>query len=286
MDGMDAASMTLRVDAHAHVFARGLPLAPGRRYAPHYDAPLANYLDHLDCHGFSHGVLVQPSFLGTDNGYMLDALSTAAGRLRGIAVVEADCSAEELARLGSCGVVGLRLNLIGRPDPTLSAEPWRSLLRRAAALGWQIEVQAEAGRLAHLLPSLLEEGSMVVIDHFGLPDPRLGAEDPGWMAMLARAADAPRTYLKLSAPYRLGSGAAVAGSLVPRLLEAFGPERLVFGTDWPHTQHEGRDHAGDALRELFSWLPDPVDRFSCLGSSAAKLFGFPPLPGGHAIIES
>ena len=262
-----------RVDSHAHVFARGLPLAPGRRYAPGYDATTADYLDHLDRHGFSHGVLVQPSFLGTDNRYMLEALASAPGRLRGIAVVEADCPGDELARLRAGGVVGLRLNLIGAADPALSAEPWRSLLRRAAALGLQIEIQAEAARLAHLLPALLEAGATVVIDHFGLPDPRLGPEDPGWRAMLALAADAPCLHLKLSAPYRLGAeGPALAARLSPSLREAFGP-RLVFGTDWPHTQHEGPAHAAAALHDLETWLPDPTDRAVCLGASAVALFG-------------
>lgn len=263
-----------RVDAHAHVFACGLPLAPGRRYTPGYDATTADYLRHLDRHGFTHGVLVQPSFLGTDNGYMLDALAAAHGRLRGIAVVEADCPGDELARLRAGGVVGLRLNLIGAADPLLQAEPWRSLLARATALNLQIEMQAEAARLVHLLPALLGAGATVVIDHFGLPDPRLGPEDPGWRAMLALAADAPRLHLKLSAPYRLGAeGPALAARLSPRLREAFG-SRLVFGTDWPHTQHEGPAHAADALRGLETWLPDPIDRAACLGPSAVSLFGF------------
>ena len=76
------------IDTHAHVFARGLTLAEGRRYAPDYDAPVEDYLRRLDENGLSHGVLVQPSFLGTDNGFMLDALRRHPDRLRGIEAAE------------------------------------------------------------------------------------------------------------------------------------------------------------------------------------------------------
>ncbi len=83
------------IDTHAHVFHRGLKLAPGRRYAPDYDAPLALYLEQLDRSGMTNGVLVQPSFLGTDNSYLVECLTQANGRLRGIAVVDPSVSADE-----------------------------------------------------------------------------------------------------------------------------------------------------------------------------------------------
>ena len=84
------------IDTHAHVFHRELKLAPGRRYAPDYDAPLSLYLEQLDHNGMTNGVLVQPSFLGTDNSYLVDCLKQTNGRLRGIAVVDPTVSADEL----------------------------------------------------------------------------------------------------------------------------------------------------------------------------------------------
>ena len=116
------------IDTHAHVFHRGLKLAPGRRYAPDYDAPLALYLEQLDRNGMSNGVLVQPSFLGTDNSYLVESLKTAGGRLRGIAVVDPSVTADELRALDRAGVVGIRLNLVGQPLPDLAAGEWKALL--------------------------------------------------------------------------------------------------------------------------------------------------------------
>src|SRR3712207_1949113 len=141
----------LAVDCHAHVFTRDLPLAGERRYVPAYDATVAHYLGMLDRSGMSHGVLVQPSFLGTDNTYMLEALRREPRRLRGIAVVAPETAPDELGRLDQAGVVGLRLNLIGRPDPVFDSENWRRHLAHVAALGWQVEVHAEARRLPGIL---------------------------------------------------------------------------------------------------------------------------------------
>ena len=265
----------MRVDAHAHVFARGLPLAQGRRYAPDYDAPLDAYLKRLDGLGLTHGVLVQPSFLGTDNGYMLAALAAAPDRLRGVAVVEPDVPRDELNRLAAAGIVGIRLNLIGAPTPELGREPWRGLLRRVVDAGLHVEVQSEARRLAGLLAPLLDAGATVVIDHFGLPDPALGPDDPSWRAVVARAAGEPRMWLKLSGSYRLGAdGPALAARLAPVLRAALTPARLVFGTDWPHTRFEDADGAAKALDELKHWLPDAGDLSSCLGGAPKELFGF------------
>ncbi len=100
------------IDAHAHVFERGLPLAAQRRYVPDYDAPLPAYFAQLDGCGVSHGVLVQPSFLGTDCSYLLAALRREPRRLRGVAVIEPDCGFGTLAAMAEAGVVGIRLNLI------------------------------------------------------------------------------------------------------------------------------------------------------------------------------
>ncbi len=121
------------IDTHAHVFHRGLKLAPGRRYAPDYDAPLSLYLEQLDHNGMSNGVLVQPSFLGTDNSYLVECLKQTSGRLRGIAVVDPAVSADELHALDRAGVVGIRLNLVGQPLPDLTAAEWKTLLAEVCA---------------------------------------------------------------------------------------------------------------------------------------------------------
>jgi len=259
------------IDCHAHVFTQGLKLANERRYAPNYDATIAQYLAMLDANGASHGVLVQPSFLGTDNSYMIEALRTAPRRLKGIAVVEPGIEPEELRALADAGIVGLRLNLIGRPDPDFGQPVWRRHLDRVAALGWQIEVQAEARRQVTLLPRLVEAGVTAVADHFGLPDKVQGIDDPAYRALLDLAKSG-RIWVKLSGAYRNAPG--IAEKAAPLLLAAFGPGRLVWGSDWPHTSFEKKASVAEARRGLEAWVPDAKARNIVLTSAPAELFRF------------
>ncbi|WP_286182273.1 amidohydrolase family protein [Rhizobium sp. ICMP 5592] len=229
---------SFRIDTHAHVFDRRLKLAPGRRYAPEYDAPLDAYLRQLDENGLTHGVLVQPSFLGTDNSYLLDCLKAADGRLRGIVVIDPGISLEQLAAYDEAGVVGIRLNLVGQPLPDFSTQEWRDLLATLKSLDWQIEIQRNAADLVPLAQMLADNGVNVVVDHFGLPDPKLGIADPGFRGLLELGSSG-RVYVKLSAPYRNGpEGRNFARQAYPLLRHAFGLDHLMWGSDWPHTQHE------------------------------------------------
>ncbi len=268
--------MSSWIDAHAHVFERGLPLVAGARYKPDYDAPLDAYLAHLDAHGFARGVLVQPSFLGTDNTYLLAALRRAPERLRGVAVIDPEVTRAELDLLATAGVVALRWNLVGTKVPAANVTAWRSLLDQAAKRDLHVEVQCDAGRLPDVLPMLLDTAlPAVVVDHFGLPDPRDGAEDPGWRWLVDLASREPRLWLKLSAPYRLGArGLALADVLAPTLLKAFSPARLVVGSDWPHTRFEGATRTHDTMKALATWLPSAEDRRVSLEEAPARLFGF------------
>jgi predicted TIM-barrel fold metal-dependent hydrolase len=258
------------VDCHAHVFTRTLAMADGRRYTPDYDATIADYLGMLDANGMSHGVLIQPSFLGSDNSYLLEALRTAPTRLRGIAAVDPEITPKRLEEMGRAGIVGVRLNLIGKPDPDFSEARWQTHLERLAKLGWQVEIQAEARRLPILLPPLLDHVT-VVVDHFGLPDKTQGIRDPAFQWLLAVAGKA-RLYVKLSGAYRNGPGIAQAAA--PLLLRAFGPQRLVWGSDWPHTGFEGETSPAQARIALDAWAPDGDARQAILSSSAARLFRF------------
>jgi predicted TIM-barrel fold metal-dependent hydrolase len=258
------------VDCHAHVFLRDASFAAERRYTPDYDAPADQYIEQLDRHGLSHGVLIQPSFLGSDNSYMLQALAAHPGRLRGIAVLPVETPAATLRDFDSAGIAGLRLNLLGRPLPAFDDPVWRRHLAAIAALRWQVEVQAEADRLPQIMPPLLDAGVNIVIDHFGKPDPAQGTDDPGFRYLLTTA-QSRRVWVKLSGAYRAG-GDAVALEAARHLHGSFGLDRLVWGSDWPHTQFEDRMGYGIARAALDEWLPDPADRRIVLGETAARLF--------------
>jgi predicted TIM-barrel fold metal-dependent hydrolase len=264
------------IDCHAHVFERSLPLAATRRYSCAHDATPSQYLEMLDAHGLSHGVLVQPSFLGTDNRYMVAALQRHPERLRGVAVLPPDVAPDRLAALDEAGVVGLRLNLIGLPDPVLDRDPWPSLLRRIVSLDWQVEVHAEARRLPGVVGPLVRAGVRVVVDHFGRPDPAQGIDDPGFRWLLSAAASR-RVWVKLSGAYRNGAdgvGERTAAAAMPLLRDSVGPERLLWGSDWPHTQFEGVADCATARAQLETWLPDPEERKLVLVDTPLRLFRF------------
>ena len=261
------------IDAHAHVFRRGLTLAAKRRYTPNYDAPLELFLEHLDQNGLSHGVLVQPSFLGTDNSYLVESLAQAGDRLRGVAVVDPAVSRHELLRLAQSGVAGIRLNLLGRYLPDLGARDWRVLLEAVVTLGWHVELQRNASDLVNFVPRLLDVGVPVVIDHFGLPDPGAGSSDPGFRELL-RFGKSQDVWVKISAPYRNGAdGEQLARQLFPRLRDGFGLQRLMWGSDWPHTQFESEQSYGNSRKFLTALAGDDATVAAIL-ASPRELFHF------------
>ena len=264
------------VDTHAHVFTRVMKMVVSRRYSPTRDATIADYLGMLDNNGLSHGVLVQVSFLGTDNSYLLQALRQAPTRLRGIVVVEPDIKMEALRAFDRLGVVGVRLNLIGIPDPGLADPEWQGHLHRLAKLHWHVELQAEAHRLPHLIPRLLKSGVRVVVDHFGRPDRAMGIDDPGFHYLL-NLAGTGLVWVKLSGAYRNGwteHGEHAAISAARALVREFGPDRLLWGSDWPHTGFEQLVSVRQTRRALEHWIPSEEDRRSVLVGTPGHLFRF------------
>lgn len=262
------------VDTHAHVFRQDLPMVANRRYSPHYDALVEQYLEHLDRHGFSHGVLIQPSFLGTDNHFMLDALRRYPQRLRGVAVVDVDVSEAQLDELAEAGVVGIRLNLIGKALADYSGPAWTTLFQRLALRGWQVEIQRGIDDLALVVPAIRTCGVTVVIDHFGLPTGGIDAGNPNHQAFLGLLSD-DGVWLKLSAAYRSRSDLAQATHGLALLREASGGlQRLVWGSDWPNTQHEEQTDYARQVAFLEGLLPDVAERAHVLKDNPAKLFGF------------
>jgi predicted TIM-barrel fold metal-dependent hydrolase len=263
-----------RIDTHAHIFERGLPLAPGARYTSDYDAPVGDYLKQLDANGMTHGVLVQISFLGTDNSYILDGIKKANGRLRGIAVVSPEISFEDMKAMDASGIVGVRLNLVGRPIPNFTEGPWPEHLKRVAALGWQVEVHREAKDIPAIVGPLLASGVNVVVDHFGRFDGAQGVEDPGFRWLLDQGAS-KRMWVKVSAAYRNGKegkGEDAALKAYPMLRDAIGLDKLLFGSDWPHTTFEKSISFANQVAFFEKMVPNAAERAQIMGENAAKLF--------------
>lgn len=269
------------VDSHAHIFNQKLPLSPGYRHAPQYDATLYNYLALLDEHGIANGVLTAPSFLGTDNRHLLGGLRAARGRLRGTIIVAPTVSRAELETFARAGVIGIRLNFFGREErdvPDLCSPEYRALFERCAALNWHVEIYDEGPRLARWLPQIMATRVDVVVDHFGSPDLTSGTACVGFHYILS-ALGTGRLWVKLSAPYRVG-GTNRARIYAAELLREGGPERLIWGSDWPWTQNEKGRSYHQCLDWLIEWVPDATQRTCILCDTPSALFRFNTPPVG------
>jgi predicted TIM-barrel fold metal-dependent hydrolase len=266
------------VDGHAHVFAPDLAFVTPRRYTPDYAATVEQFIARLDRCGIAGGLLVQPSFLGTDNRHMLAAVARQPDRLRAVVVVDPAVDDEGLDALGRQGAIGIRLNLDGLALPDLRSGPWPSLLARLRERDWHVEVHREGEDLPGLVAPLLEAGVRVCVDHFGRPAPQDPLADPG-LRYLLHVGPSGRVWVKLSAAYRNGGGARgedVARIVTPRLVEAFGPQRLLWGSDWPHTRHESDVDYASTFTALSRWVPDVGVRRQILEDGAASLLALSP----------
>ena len=220
-------------DCHAHVIGTppAYPYSESRHYNPYPVTP-EDFLATLDAEGFRHGVAVQVSVHGTDNSYLLKALQKYPERLKGVAVIDRSTPDRVLAELKAAGVVGIRLLEASGGVGTTDLE---ALDARCAELSWHIQLCVPGIRYPELLPRLLKMRSPLVVDHMGWFDVTQGVTGPGFQAVLhvMRTMDA---WLKTSGGFRLSRQDAPYLDTVPfmqALLDAV-PDRLVWGSDWPH----------------------------------------------------
>ena len=239
-------------DCHVHVFGprSAFPLDANRPYTP-LDALPADLERIVATLGIARFVLVQPGPYGCDNRRLLEALSAFGDRARGVVVLPPGAPDVGLLReWHALGVRGIWINLAsGGAGPERLAEAFASAVGAGAQVAWHIELHVEGAALA-LLPPLIEQAPVpVVLDHFGrirAGTPHEAADLRALEGLLARG----RTWIKLSAPYRLadhGAGPADVTRVARALVNA-NPERLVWGSDWPHTgQHAGTARSADAI---------------------------------------
>jgi predicted TIM-barrel fold metal-dependent hydrolase len=269
-------------DTHAHVFgpAARFPYASDRSYTPP-DAPLAKYLGMLDTLGFARGVLVQGSAHGRDNSAMLDALASHSERLRGVAVADADVAPAELRRWHALGVRGLRFNHFFRGGalhyrggvPLAAAHALAPII---AELGWHLQLWIDVKDLADTLPVLKALALPVVIDHMGRTDAGAGTATPGFQSLLRLLGDGG-CWVKVSGAHRLSRRAPDYDDARPfhEALVRANPDRLVWGSDWPHPRMEGEMPQAGHLFDLFcAWTPDAATRARILVANPAALYGF------------
>ncbi len=239
-----------RFDCHAHVYET-VTCVDGARYLPANAAPLADWQAHLARHALQGGVIVQVSFLGFDNSELVSALARLnPARFAGVAVVPLDVPEAELDRLMAAGVRGVRWNLVrGAMIPDTADPRVARFLDRLKARQLHLELHLEGPHLAPITRALLDHGLRVVVDHFGLPS-RPDPDDEPWLQALSRMDDLSNLYVKFSAAYRTPFDVAPHAQA---LLDLLSPERIVWGSDWPHTQFEQKTGYDHVAAERATW---------------------------------
>ncbi|UFH48226.1 amidohydrolase family protein [Pseudomonas sp. KNUC1026] len=271
-----------KIDCHNHLFdPLRFPYAPDTLYAPSGQevAPRSQFERVLDAYGVRHALLVGPnSGYGQDNRCLLEALAQGQGRFKGIAVVDHATSRDELAALHAQGIVGIAFNPALQGVASMAdAGP---LLARLAELGMFAQVQVQGDQLPELLPLLDASPVRVLVDHCGRPLAEAGVHQEGFRALLRQAAGG-RTWVKLSGMQKFASLDHLetqAGPYVHALLEHFGAERCLWGSDWPFIRSPSRIDYGPLLKLAEHWLPDPATRRQVMWSTAQQLFDFPQYP--------
>jgi len=267
------------VDSHCHVFDTTLfPYAPDAAYKPPpYEAGTAAQLAAvLDAHELSHALLVNPtSGYGYDNRCMLTAIRGSNGRFKGIARVKPGTDERTLAELRDGGVIGLRLDLVTDGVAFLHDPATSHLLAQAREMRWLVQVQCERDQLHEAAAALRDARVRLVFDHCGRPDAERGIDQPGFKALTELGREGH--FVKLSGPFRFFNAFAPDARTEPfiaALIEAFTPQRCVWGSDWPFLRIPMRMDYGPVLANLERWFPDERDRRQVLWETPARLFGF------------
>jgi predicted TIM-barrel fold metal-dependent hydrolase len=259
-------------DAHFHVFEPGYPSIP----EPFYSFPegtIAQYLALAGFFGIDRMVLVQPTYYGTDNSLTIEALRRLGPRARGVVRVEEDVSEATLDAFHKAGVRAFRLDLFERSEQPVgeTAAYVRRMAKRATARGWHVQFYSPGTVIRDLLPFLAELEDVFVIDHMGYMIESEGATEADFERLL----DVLRLgscYVKLSGAYRIARDEPLpVVEPLGRALVRTRPDRLIWGSDWPHLTNGQRD-TGEVLNLLADWAPDPADRRRILVEAPGRLF--------------
>lgn len=257
------------VDSHAHVYTTDMPLSATAWHKPPADASIEQYIATLDRHGVKYAVLAAASLFDDYNDYSIRA-TRAHRRLRTTVIVKPTIDPYVMRMMRDDGVVGVRFQWRNVKDlPDITTPEYRKFFRRVRDLDWHVHINQTADKLAAPIATLQAAGVKLVIDHFGHPQ-RGGAASEGFQAVL-RAVGNGRTWVKLSAGYRLESP-QVARECARALLTDAGPERLLWGSDWPFAAFEDSMRYESAIASFKEWIPDAATRRVISGETALRLY--------------
>jgi predicted TIM-barrel fold metal-dependent hydrolase len=277
-------------DCHTHIIGdpREFPFFPGRVYTPEMALPREMAALHRALH-IKRVVIVTPSVYGTDNSATLYGLRALGGNARGVAVIDEKTPESELDTMASAGVRGIRLNLAtgGQTDLAVARMRFTEALNRIKVRSWHLQIYASLHVISGIQDLVSASPVPIVFDHFGGAQAALGLEQPGFADLvgLVRSGSA---YVKISGAYRASTQAPDYLEVAPfaKALIAANPDRVVWGTDWPHPNTSPSGHPstdvtprlaiddGRLFNQFAVWAPDTGLRKKILVDNPARLYGF------------
>jgi 2-pyrone-4,6-dicarboxylate lactonase len=267
----------LSCDSHFHVFGphSKFPYAPNRPFTP-TDAPKEELFKLHEFLGIQRGVFVQSTCHGTDNSVLVDLLKAGNGRYRGSALLDPHMPDAEVEKLDDAGVRGVRLHFfgghLGTPKPQ---EEIRRIIEKVEPYGWHIQIHTGGHGVLDLYDFIVGIEAPVVIDHIGRIDIAEGLNGQTFRT-LQRLMDRGNIWVKLSGTDRISKQSYPYADAIafPRTLAAHAPERVVWGTDWPHPNHNAVPNDGDLVDLIAEIAPDTKTRQLMMVDNPTKLFGF------------
>jgi predicted TIM-barrel fold metal-dependent hydrolase len=261
-------------DCHMHIYDSRYPAAARATLRPP-DASVEDYRLLQQRLGTTRVVVVQPSTYGTDNRCTLDAMARFGRDARGVAVVDTGVADTELRRMAELGVRGIRFNLVQAGATTI--EMIAPLSRRVADLGWHVQIHMKGEQIAGIEDLLLQLPSPIVFDHMGRIAQPDATKQPGYQT-LRKLLDQGRTWVKLSGAYmetKVGPPSYADATSLARELAKAAPERMVWGSDWPHpTMQQEKPDDAVLLDLLTDWVPEEAARRRVLVENPSTLYGF------------
>jgi len=265
-------------DSHCHIFgpAAVFPFAEGRSYTPP-DSPLATFQGLQKTLGLERAVIVQATCHGTDNTVTLDAIARSDGQYRGVALVDESFTADDYKRLHDGGIRGIRFSFARHIGDAPDFSRVLPLVEQVAKLGWHVVLYMEAPDIVENVKTLEAMPVPVVIDHMGRVKTKDGVEQEAFQLLLGLLREKDDFWMKICGAERISSAGAPYTDAVPfaqACIEA-APDRVLWGTDWPHPNINGlMPNDGDLMNLLAQYAPDEAQRNRILVDNPARLYGF------------
>ncbi len=265
-------------DAHCHIFgpAQRFPFAPDRTYTPP-DSGLEDLEELQRRLGLTRAVFVQASCHGTDNRAMLDALGRGQGRYAGVAMIDDTHTDEALVEMHRHGVRGIRFNFVAHLGGAPDLSRFRGMVDRVAPLGWHLVLHFDAGDLSRYSELLAGLPVPFIIDHMARIQAADGIDQEPFGRLLELLETNSRAWVKISGAERITtSGEPPYDDVAPFALALVGvaPDRVLWGTDWPHPNVRHMPDDGDLVDLLADFVPDPTSRHRVLVDNPTVLYDF------------